>query len=488
MNFIPFNKCAASGIEHESLGELPVVTLKPGEVVTARLLPSFVDGERPCLTLWGHVWPDFCRYHAYALCTDKTDASIFCGEESGPCPACRAGLPLRWTGLVYALIGQKGRPVCLKFSQQNFPVLKDLVDRGCFSFAHGRTVQFLPNDNWKLSYTLLGERPVDEGQFRSAMSIDLLHVKPRQPNLGVLEAMAKAKQGWINAGRIEPQPGQYQALVELLPNSTLIRIPWGMKGPRDVGWQNTPFELMLDYDYRRELEDGNIGLLCGLDRDAVNKSLIPNLLTIGLDADDDDFADMTMKLNPALKDTFTSYGARAPKWFFHLPGELADRLGQSTKIMQRRGGHHVEVGDWLASGKQGVILGLHPDGLLYKHNGKPVALLETLKLPRNCYLASELDDIAQGASKSRRRGPHGSGSILDMKRLRNLHRTAKGTEARCPACEEIGKDKAGDNLLIFPDGRFQCAAYINVTARENHNHNRRIYELAGAERNDYASY
>ncbi|MDH7504147.1 MAG: hypothetical protein QHJ82_15725, partial [Verrucomicrobiota bacterium] len=90
MNFYPFNKFAARGIEHESLGELPVVTLKPGEDVTARLLPSFVDGERPYLAVWAHVWPDFCRYHAYALCTDKSDASIFGEEKSGPCPACRA--------------------------------------------------------------------------------------------------------------------------------------------------------------------------------------------------------------------------------------------------------------------------------------------------------------------------------------------------------------------------------------------------------------
>jgi len=488
MNFVPFNKLAAQGVETEKIGELKALTLEPGRNLTVRFLPSFADPDVAHLTLWEHVWPDFLRYNVRTPCPEKTHPALLTDGKCQPCPACNARIPLRWSGLVYALTGDKHRAACLKFTQQNKPVLKDLIDDGCFEWETGRKVRLRSGDHWELNYDLLERCPVKRQEFELAVGVADIRTRTWNIRPDTLSYMVQALAGWRKAGEPEPQVGQHEALVTLLPHSTLIRIPWGMKGPRDVGWQNTPFELMLDYDYRRELEDGNIGLLCGMDRSAASKQLIPHLLTIGLDADDDDFAHMVLRLNPALKDTFTSYGARAPKWFFHLPGELADRLGQSTKIMQRRCGHHVEVGDWLASGKQGVILGLHPDGLLYRHNGKPLALLESLKLPRNCYLASELDDIAQGASESRRRGSHGSGSILDMKRLRNLHRTAKGTEARCPACEEIGRDKAGDNLLIFPDGRFQCAAYINVTARENHNHNRRIYELAGAERNDDASY
>ena len=58
-------------------------------------------------------------------------------------------------------------------------------------------------------------------------------------------------------------------------------------------------------------------------------------------------------------------------------------------------------------------------------------------------------------------------------------------ECACPACRDIGKDTAGNNLLIRPDGRYKCAAFINLSAAENHRHNQRIYWLAGIDAKEF---
>ena len=42
----------------------------------------------------------------------------------------------------------------------------------------------------------------------------------------------------------------------------------------------------------------------------------------------------------------------------------------------------------------------------------------------------------------------------------------------CPACREAGKDTAGDNLRVFPSGRFHC-----IAAGKDKAHSRRIVEL-----------
>jgi excisionase family DNA binding protein len=46
------------------------------------------------------------------------------------------------------------------------------------------------------------------------------------------------------------------------------------------------------------------------------------------------------------------------------------------------------------------------------------------------------------------------------------------TPVPCPACREIGKDTDGDNLTVFPSGKFHC-----IAAGKDMAHNRRIIEL-----------
>ncbi len=49
-----------------------------------------------------------------------------------------------------------------------------------------------------------------------------------------------------------------------------------------------------------------------------------------------------------------------------------------------------------------------------------------------------------------------------------------GQQARCPACAELGHDRKGEHLRLYPDGRFGCC--VHPKDRE---HRKRIFALAG---------
>lgn len=48
---------------------------------------------------------------------------------------------------------------------------------------------------------------------------------------------------------------------------------------------------------------------------------------------------------------------------------------------------------------------------------------------------------------------------LDYARLENVRIVGNRLIAACPACRAAGRDRAGDNLVIFEDENFACAAY-----------------------------
>ena len=53
-----------------------------------------------------------------------------------------------------------------------------------------------------------------------------------------------------------------------------------------------------------------------------------------------------------------------------------------------------------------------------------------------------------------------TGDRLDLAKLENVKLRGGGkTGAACPACREAGRDRKGQHLMIFPDGRFACAAH-----------------------------
>jgi hypothetical protein len=63
---------------------------------------------------------------------------------------------------------------------------------------------------------------------------------------------------------------------------------------------------------------------------------------------------------------------------------------------------------------------------------------------------------------------------LDLTRLENVRHSGDITTARCPACAEGNGDRKGKHLIIYPNGKFGCAAMQKDTE-----HRRRIFALAG---------
>jgi hypothetical protein len=49
---------------------------------------------------------------------------------------------------------------------------------------------------------------------------------------------------------------------------------------------------------------------------------------------------------------------------------------------------------------------------------------------------------------------------LDVRKLLISRQFEDGTVvARCPACAAAGKDRNGQHLVVYPDGRFGCVVY-----------------------------
>ena len=64
---------------------------------------------------------------------------------------------------------------------------------------------------------------------------------------------------------------------------------------------------------------------------------------------------------------------------------------------------------------------------------------------------------------------------LDHSKLENLTELPDGCQrARCPACASHGKDRKGEHLIIFADGRYGCAAH-----QGDEEHRKLIYRQVG---------
>jgi hypothetical protein len=58
--------------------------------------------------------------------------------------------------------------------------------------------------------------------------------------------------------------------------------------------------------------------------------------------------------------------------------------------------------------------------------------------------------------------------------LKNVKRRGNKLVAQCPACAEVGRDKKGVHLVLYPSGAFEC-----IAVPKNKAHRRRIAELVG---------
>lgn len=113
-------------------------------------------------------------------------------------------------------------------------------------------------------------------------------------------------------------------------------------------------------------DDINVGVLLGY----------PSNRLIAIDFDDATALERFLELNPSLRNTATVIGKKGAKLFVR-----ADRVPESGKIRDDEGN---DVGDLLAEDSQGVVYGIHPEGMEYHWTSESPPLeitLDDLVLP-----------------------------------------------------------------------------------------------------------
>lgn len=162
-------------------------------------------------------------------------------------------------------------------------------------------------------------------------------------------------------------------------DAVLLPIEAGQKGPRLSGWQKKTRADMRDAAYLARLEAaGNIGVLLG----GASGGLC------AIDIDEDAGVAPFLELNPGLRGTLITRGARGvqiwvrckvdaelsqrgmPSWPKVYPLSFPDDLVK-TVVYDKVEGKEVEkfspkpFGEWRADGGQSVVAGRHPDGHAY---------------------------------------------------------------------------------------------------------------------------
>lgn len=177
-----------------------------------------------------------------------------------------------------------------------------------------------------------------------------------------------------------------RGLRELLGNSVvLIPVPKGQKRPVTPEWQKTTIERMKEPQYLAELERGNVGVLLGSASDGL----------CAIDIDDDTAVEPFLDLNPGLRRTLRTHGARGSQIWIRINGEYP----KLTKLKTSVGS---EWGEWRSDGGQSIIHGTHPDTkrpYTIQNEARPIEIAfaeirwpETLKLPwvkEDCDLLAE---------------------------------------------------------------------------------------------------
>ncbi len=163
----------------------------------------------------------------------------------------------------------------------------------------------------------------------------------------------------------------------------LLPVVHGQKMPMIAGWQQKTSEDMRDAGYLAALSNGNIGVLLGA----------PSGNLCAIDIDDDAAVEPFLELNPNLRNTLRSRGARGQQVWLRITGEypVLSKLVTSSD---------EPWGEWRANGGQSVIHGMHPSGTPYRiiHEAHPIEMRfeemrwpEALKLP---WLQNDGDELA----------------------------------------------------------------------------------------------
>lgn len=132
-------------------------------------------------------------------------------------------------------------------------------------------------------------------------------------------------------------------------DAVLIPVRSGQKAPVSASWQETTIEAMDDCAHLARLRGGNIGVVLGQNSNG--------LCAIDIDADDQ--VEPFLALNPLLRTTLRTRGARGAQIWVQIVGEYP----KSVKLKGQQG---EAWGEWRADGNQSVIHGIHPNGAQYQ--------------------------------------------------------------------------------------------------------------------------
>ncbi len=127
----------------------------------------------------------------------------------------------------------------------------------------------------------------------------------------------------------------------------MVAWPLGVKGCKGVDFTKVTLRDMMDPAYCRKLAEGNIGVVQGEPSGGIGS----------IDIDDDRGPEEFLALNPGLKDTLRSRGARGCNVWFYPQGNVP-----RTCNLMREG---QPWGEWRYNGRQTIIAGVHPSGVPY---------------------------------------------------------------------------------------------------------------------------
>jgi len=123
------------------------------------------------------------------------------------------------------------------------------------------------------------------------------------------------------------------------------------------GWQKLTVDNMTP-PYLAELT-GNIGVLCG--------SASGGICVIDLDTETA-LAEF-LEANPTLQNTLHRTGHRGSTIWVHIDGEYPERLQTLVNL------EGESCGEFRSNGSQTIIHGIHPQGVSYSNNGKPITTI-----------------------------------------------------------------------------------------------------------------
>ena len=147
-----------------------------------------------------------------------------------------------------------------------------------------------------------------------------------------------------------PAQDQVTKIRALLGNDVvLLPINKGEKIPSLPKWQNVTMENMNEAEYLGLLKRRNIGVLLGKASGGL----------CAIDIDDDALVEPFLALNPGLRDTLRSKGARGQQIWLRITGDY-------PKLAKITAENDQPWGEWRADGGQSVIHGRHPSGVDYQ--------------------------------------------------------------------------------------------------------------------------